>query len=464
MKCVIFTGPTIRKEEALPLLEAVYLPPARQGDVIGAIFRHMPDIIGIIDGASYPELEVWHREILYALENGVAVFGSSSTGALRAAELDIHGMQGVGRIYEEIRGRETVDADEVTCLHEDRSPFRRLSEPMVNIRATLGEMRRKDLIDDRLLHQLLGTAKSIHYTKRTWQAIFDKAGSEGALTAEKVRELLRRSASCNVDLARSDAILLLKAVRKAMETGRRAPYGKIVDRSDNIVFHVAKYRDRAISRDDDLEGSPLFSIVDYILLTHPAADELAVRAKNRFLAGILADMLHVEVSGADIDKETETFRIRHSLRDDESLGDWLAGNDLVHEEFMRLMEQNAKMRALHNWLRTRLAQRKFTRVLLDELMLTNQYSGWAGKALLAERLFQRQRGQNEEICRNEPLEKMLREHLTESPREWHRIFWNVVDGVEITEPLLKYQLVKARIEREALESAIFEHLAPAAEQ
>jgi len=464
MKCVIFTGPTIGKEEALPLLEAVYLPPARQGDVISAIFRHMPDIIGIIDGASYPELEVWHREILYALENGVAVFGSSATGALRAAELDIHGMQGVGGIYERIRGRETVDAEEMMCLHEDRSPFRRLSEPMVNIRATFDEMRRKNLIDDRLLNLLLDSAKSIHYTKRTWQAIFDKARSEGALTAVKAGELLRQSISRYVDLAKSDAVLLLKAVKKAMETGRKASYGKIVDLSDNIVFHVAKYRDRTISHDDEGEGSPLFSIVDYILLNHPEADDLAVRAKNRFLAGILADMLHVEVSGAEIEKETETFRMRHSLRDDERFGEWLADSDLVQEEFIRLMEQNAKMRALHNWLRTRLAQRKFTRVLLDELMLTNQYSGWAGKALMAERLYQQQRGQNEEICRDEPLEKLLREHLTEAPKEWHRIFWNVVDGVEITEPLLKYQLVKARIEREALENALFGHLEPVAGQ
>ena len=97
MKCVIFTGPTLSEEEALPWLEAIYLPPARQGDVISAIFTYMPDIIGIIDGASYPDLEIWHREILYALENGIAVYGASSIGALRAAELDIHGMHGVGQ-------------------------------------------------------------------------------------------------------------------------------------------------------------------------------------------------------------------------------------------------------------------------------------------------------------------------------------------------------------------------------
>lgn len=460
MKCVIFTGPTLSEEEALPWLEAIYLPPARQGDVISAIFTYMPDIIGIIDGASYPDLEIWHREILYALENGIAVYGASSIGALRAAELDIHGMHGVGRIYESLKGLDVSDDDEVMCHYDRNGSFRRISEPLVNIRATFQVLRREQLIDEKLLLLLLGIAKSLYYKKRTFQAIFEEARSEEKLSEEQAGALLNHSRSRYVDLQRQDGILLLEAVKKAVNAGGRAPYGKIVDRSDSLIFHMAKYRDRTISRDGDGEGAPWFSLVDYTVLTHPEADELAVRAKNRFIAGVLADMLHLEASEQEIEEETRTFRARYALQDENRFREWLAENDLVQEEFMRLMEQNARMTALHDWLRVRLGQRKFTRVMLDELMLTDHYSRWAGKALLAEKLYQQHREYGEELCRNEPTDKLIRDHVMGAPREWHRIFRKVMDGMEITGPLLKHQLVKARIERETLEKTLLRYLEP----
>ena len=56
-----------------------------------------PRAIGIIDGVFLDVASVWHREILWALSQGVHVFGAASMGALRAAELDGFGMRGVGR-------------------------------------------------------------------------------------------------------------------------------------------------------------------------------------------------------------------------------------------------------------------------------------------------------------------------------------------------------------------------------
>ena len=46
---------------------------------------------------------VWHKEILWAMAQGIHVFGGASIGALRAAELDVFGMKGIGRIYEDFR-------------------------------------------------------------------------------------------------------------------------------------------------------------------------------------------------------------------------------------------------------------------------------------------------------------------------------------------------------------------------
>ena len=57
------------------------------------------DAILIVDGEFGQSLSVWHKEILHALHRGIRVVGASSMGALRAAELDRFGMEGVGEIY-----------------------------------------------------------------------------------------------------------------------------------------------------------------------------------------------------------------------------------------------------------------------------------------------------------------------------------------------------------------------------
>ena len=66
------------------------------------------------------------------------VFGASSMGALRAAELAPFGMDGRRRIFEAFRGGELEDDDEVAVVHADADAgYRPLSDAMVDMRATL---------------------------------------------------------------------------------------------------------------------------------------------------------------------------------------------------------------------------------------------------------------------------------------------------------------------------------------
>jgi hypothetical protein len=51
-----------------------------------------PAIIGLIDGYFEVTPTVWHKEILWAMAQGIHVHGSASIGALRAAELCSFGM------------------------------------------------------------------------------------------------------------------------------------------------------------------------------------------------------------------------------------------------------------------------------------------------------------------------------------------------------------------------------------
>src|SRR4029434_6356953 len=79
--------------------------------------RAAPRVIAIIDGTFESRAAIWHKEILLALARGVSVFGASSMGALRGAELAVCGMIGVGRIFEAYRDGLYTDDDEVAVLH-----------------------------------------------------------------------------------------------------------------------------------------------------------------------------------------------------------------------------------------------------------------------------------------------------------------------------------------------------------
>ena len=100
MTAVVFAGPTIVRDDIVSICDCHCLPPAARGDVYRASLSK-PTAIGIIDGYFQGVLSVWHKEILWAISQGIHVFGSSSMGALRAAELQAYGMVGVGRIFED---------------------------------------------------------------------------------------------------------------------------------------------------------------------------------------------------------------------------------------------------------------------------------------------------------------------------------------------------------------------------
>ena len=139
---IIFLGPSLRLADARELLDTDYRPPAGQGDLLGAA-QEKPPAIGLIDGIFKDAPTVRHREILWAMAQGVPVFGASSMGALRAAELAPQGMIGVGLIYRWFRRFPLLPDDAVAVTHgpaELGSPP--LSDAMVDIRRAISAARR----------------------------------------------------------------------------------------------------------------------------------------------------------------------------------------------------------------------------------------------------------------------------------------------------------------------------------
>jgi hypothetical protein len=107
---IIFVGPSLYGCTIERLEGEVWLPPAACGDVVRAVIEHTPKQIVLLDGCFHQSLAVWHKELVFALLEGIVCIGAASMGALRAAELWRYGMIGVGKIFEMYRDGEEDDS------------------------------------------------------------------------------------------------------------------------------------------------------------------------------------------------------------------------------------------------------------------------------------------------------------------------------------------------------------------
>lgn len=227
---VVFLGPTLPLAEARRLCAAEYLPPAAMGDVYRASTRaprRRPRRIAIIDGYFERMAAPWHKEILWALEQGLEVYGASSMGALRAAELADFGMIGVGRIFEDYRSGVLTDDDEVAVLH---GPAERgypvVSEAMVNVRAGVAAAVAEGLVTEATAERLRTLAKAQFYRDRTWDSVL-AAGRAAQLPAGELAALASAVAARRPDAKAEDARALLRLLAEGGAPARSGPRVKL---------------------------------------------------------------------------------------------------------------------------------------------------------------------------------------------------------------------------------------------
>ncbi len=210
---VVFLGPSLSIDQARRTLPARYLGPARCGDVLRAR-RLSPRAIAIVDGVFASTAAIWHKEILLALEDGISVFGASSMGALRAAELVPFGMVGIGRIFEAYRDGLYTDDDEVALLHGPAdSAYRGISEAMVNIRSTVAHAVSSGVIRPESGERVIRCAKDTFYQVRSLGAAIESAwrGDAHAEEASRFRRFIENGGYVNQK--RLDALELLAYLR-----------------------------------------------------------------------------------------------------------------------------------------------------------------------------------------------------------------------------------------------------------
>ena len=159
--------------------------------------------MGIIDGEFFQSLAVSPREVLAVLDRGTKVYGSSSMGALRAAETFPYGTIGVGKIFEWYRDGE-VDADDEVAVTYDPVTYRPLSVPLINIRFCLKAAASEGVIEQPEVDEIINTVERLYFPFRSYQVVTQ-------LCAQLEGFIQRR----RPDQKRDDALLLLHAIAEA---------------------------------------------------------------------------------------------------------------------------------------------------------------------------------------------------------------------------------------------------------
>jgi hypothetical protein len=213
---VVFLGPTLRRDEATAILEATYLPPAEQGSVFRACRVYRPMALVLIDGAFGSVPAVRHKEILWACANGFSVFGASSIGAIRAAELAAVGMQGYGLIYRWYARTLLADDDEVAvAMTPPQLGAEPLSEALINMRQTLRRAQRERVLTREQRLSLEEIARATAFVDRTYANLLEQAHRTlPANWSDVLTTFERWLPGKAIDQKRSDAVGLLTRLAK----------------------------------------------------------------------------------------------------------------------------------------------------------------------------------------------------------------------------------------------------------
>jgi hypothetical protein len=201
---VVFVGPSLPDAKTFLHGDIKLLPPAKCGDVHLAALNGASQI-GLIDGTFESGMSVWHKEIIYALDRGIAVAGSSSMGALRAAECARYGMKGFGTIFEDYhRGKRTQDADVALTFAPQELGFQPLSITMVDLEATIASLSQSKKFDTSTSLKLVQTARQIYFKFRTLESLLKETFGQ---VDNAIFKLLKDNW---IDQKRLDALELVK--------------------------------------------------------------------------------------------------------------------------------------------------------------------------------------------------------------------------------------------------------------
>lgn len=206
---VVFAGLSISTDRAAQLIQAEIVGPVKRGDLF--LYNHC-DVFVIIDGEFGQSLSVSPKEILRVLDGGKRVIGASSMGALRASELDIFGMEGIGWIYRRFKKRSVRYDDDVAMLY---SPFNQaaLTVPQVNVEYWIEQLKAAGLLTQKQCKTIGKKSRQVFFKDRTCDLVLEIC--EEVLTRSLLEKCLSFTSGLITDVKARDAELALTIAAKS---------------------------------------------------------------------------------------------------------------------------------------------------------------------------------------------------------------------------------------------------------
>ena len=334
MNAAVFAGPTISAREIGAIVDAVCLPPVAHGDLY-RITLERPRAIGIIDGYFERQPAVWHKEILWALSEGIHVCGSASRGALRAAELAPFGMVGVGAIFEAYRDGVIEDDDEVAIVHgpEDNG-YRTGSDALVNIRATLEKACATGILDGESAAAMLRIARGLYYPERNYARVIEAALDEGVPPSglERFRRWLPTG---TVNQKRDDALAMLRAMRACLDSDAGPRAADFVF-EDSLWWHELRTHAAETGMpDQDVR------VLEALARDPDLWERCMAAALGWQLAGEQARRDGVPVDAGELVERASDLCGRLELPDAPAVDRWLTANRMSRAGLEHLLESSA---------------------------------------------------------------------------------------------------------------------------
>lgn len=379
MSIVVFLGPSLPRQEAETILAADYRPPVRQGDVYRVVQEKRPSAIAIVDGYFQEVPSVWHKEILWALDQDIPVYGAASMGALRAAELERYGMQGVGRIFDGFRngvyppydGENFEDDDEVAVIHGPAElGFPALSDSMVDLRSTFARAAEEGVIDEALRDRLVAAFKERFYHDRNFMALPDVLAELDASAAQS-ESLHAWLAAGRVEQKHEDAMALLGLLAAGGSAQESAPAAEpfVFEPTTLWAQFVEASADRPAQEVSRAEGL----VLDELRLDPDLYDEVRPIAALRHAC--LSGGAGAPLGEAERRAAVDRLRRRNGLWSRDALTKWAKANNLDRAGFDRLIEIEARIAQ-----QTAAAGSEMDAFLLDVLRADGRYERLARRA------------------------------------------------------------------------------------
>lgn len=464
MITTVFLGPTISLSEARSILpNAIYRPPAAQGDLLTAANQDRADILGLIDGTFHQTLSVWHSEVCYLLSQGITVFGASSMGALRAAETERFGTVGVGTIFRWYRDDIIAGDDEVALVHgTEELEFRPMSLALVNIRASLYEAVSRDRLASSYADQVIEVARSLYYPDRQVSTILRRC-QDLRLPADALLAVKRALTDDYVDLKQADARKMLTLMREVLDGSAPRPPRVEFEFSRSSVFETLYNLDRYVQVGDTQVS--LQSVREHAALHCADYEQVKRAALDRSIVSYFGSLLGLHVTPEEVATQRSEFLEPRGLNSPEALCDWLRANAMSETDLSEYLAQEVLCLRLRRWIVTSIGMDRGCRAILNEARMRNVFPDWAKAAVREETIVAAYQDQPEyDSVHQEEPRRLAALHYANSnvrikgdARIWAEDagFADVLDLQEALKHSAIYYDVKARIARQlrALERA-----------